>query len=207
MVESEASELSEEEMLGAVKFGHDQAQVVIDGISEFANEIKVEKLEIEKKDFSDLKSKISKAFSEGLSKVFSEPVKKERNNLLNITKEKCLNLFKDDETYTQIEILEQFHSLEKEIVRTKILKKNKRIDGRNLDEIRSIHCDVGILPRAHGSSLFTRGETQALVAATLGTTEDEQRVEGLDGLNRERFMLHYNFPPFSVGETGRIGTG
>ena len=207
MVESEASELSEEEMLGAVKFGHDQAQVVIDGISEFANEIKVEKLEIEKKDFSDLKSKISKAFSEDLSKVFSEPVKKERNNLLNITKEKCLNLFKDDETYTQIEILEQFHSLEKEIVRTKILKKNKRIDGRNLDEIRSIHCDVGILPRAHGSSLFTRGETQALVAATLGTTEDEQRVEGLDGLNRERFMLHYNFPPFSVGETGRIGTG
>jgi len=207
MVESEASELSEEEMLGAVKFGHDQAQVVIDGISEFANEIKVEKLEIEKKDFSDLKSKISKTFSEDLSKVFSEPVKKERNNLLNITKEKCLNLFKDDETYTQIEILEQFHSLEKEIVRTKILKKNKRIDGRNLDEIRSIHCDVGILPRVHGSSLFTRGETQALVAATLGTTEDEQRVEGLDGLNRERFMLHYNFPPFSVGETGRIGTG
>ena len=207
MVESEASELSEEEMLGAVKFGHDQAQVVIDGISEFANESKVEKLEVEQKDFSDLKSKISKAVSEDLGKVFSEPVKKERNNLLNAAREKCLNLFKDDETYTQTEIQEQFHSLEKEIVRTKILKKNKRIDGRNLDEIRSIHCDVGILPRVHGSSLFTRGETQALVVATLGTTEDEQRVEGLDGLNRERFMLHYNFPPFSVGETGRIFTG
>ena len=98
-------------------------------------------------------------------------------------------------------------NLEKDIVRTRILKSKKRIDGRGLSDVRPIKCEVGILPRVHGSALFTRGETQGLVTTTLGTTDDEQRIESLEGLKRERFMLHYNFPPFSVGETGRIGTG
>ena len=97
--------------------------------------------------------------------------------------------------------------MEKKIVRTNILKNKSRIDGRGLSDVRPIMCEVGILPRVHGSALFTRGETQAIVTTTLGTSDDEQRIESLDGLVRERFMLHYNFPPFSVGETGRIGTG
>jgi len=101
----------------------------------------------------------------------------------------------------------QLKNLEKDIVRTKILKSKKRIDGRGLSDVRPIKCEVGVLPRTHGSALFTRGETQALVTTTLGTTEDEQRIESLEGQKRVRFMLHYNFPPFSVGETGRIGTG
>ena len=103
--------------------------------------------------------------------------------------------------------MDQFKNLEKDIVRTKILNNKIRIDGRKLDEVRQIECEVGILPRAHGSALFTRGETQAIVAITLATSDDEQRTESLEGMQRSRFMLHYNFPPFSVGEVGRIGTG
>ena len=103
--------------------------------------------------------------------------------------------------------MDQFKNLEKDIVRTKILKNKVRIDGRKLDQVRPIQCEVGILPRVHGSSLFTRGETQAIVATTLATADDEQRTESLEGMQRSRFMLHYNFPPFSVGEVGRIGTG
>jgi polyribonucleotide nucleotidyltransferase len=106
-----------------------------------------------------------------------------------------------------MDVESQFKDVEKEIVRTKILKEKKRIDGRGLADIRPIKCEVGILPRTHGSALFTRGETQAIVVTTLGTSEDEQRIESLEGLQRSRFMLHYNFPPFSVGEVGRVGTG
>ena len=101
----------------------------------------------------------------------------------------------------------QLKSLEKDIVRTAILKDKKRIDGRGLADVRKIKCEVGVLPRTHGSALFTRGETQALVVTTLGMSDDEQRLESLDGMQRSNFMLHYNFPPFSVGECGRIGTG
>ena len=103
--------------------------------------------------------------------------------------------------------MHELKDIEKEIVRTDILKNKNRIDGRGLADVRPIMCEVGILPRVHGSALFTRGETQAIVTTTLGTSDDEQRIESLEGLQRERFMLHYNFPPFSVGETGRIGTG
>ena len=106
-----------------------------------------------------------------------------------------------------LDVNSQLKNLEKSIVRTDILKNKNRIDGRGLSDVRPIECEVGVLPRAHGSALFTRGETQAIVVATLGTSDDEQRIESLDGLQRERFMLHYNFPPVSVGETGRIGTG
>ena len=114
---------------------------------------------------------------------------------------------KFDDNYDEIEASGVFKDIESSIVRSSILKESKRIDGRGLSDVRPIECEVGVLPRAHGSALFTRGETQAIVVATLGTSDDEQRIESLDGLQRERFMLHYNFPPFSVGETGRIGTG
>ena len=103
--------------------------------------------------------------------------------------------------------MSQLKSIEKDIVRTAILKEKKRIDGRGLADVRQIKCEVGVLPRTHGSALFTRGETQALVVTTLGMTDDEQRLESLEGMQRSNFMLHYNFPPFSVGECGRIGTG
>jgi polyribonucleotide nucleotidyltransferase len=116
-------------------------------------------------------------------------------------------MFEGDETYSKVEISDQFKSVEKKIVRTQILKDAKRIDRRKLNEVRNIKCEVGILPKVHGSALFTRGETQALVVTTLGTSDDEQRLETLDGTERSRFMLHYNFPPYSVGEVGRIGTG
>ena len=121
--------------------------------------------------------------------------------------DKAKKLYEEDENYTDLDVNSQLKSLEKSIVRTDILKNKNRIDGRGLSDVRPISCEVGILPRTHGSALFTRGETQAIVVATLGTSDDEQRIESLDGLQRERFMLHYNFPPFSVGETGRIGTG
>ena len=116
-------------------------------------------------------------------------------------------MFKDDEKVTENQATAQLKSLEKDIVRTAIMKDKKRIDGRALDDVRQIKCEVGIIPRSHGSALFTRGETQALVVTTLGMADDEQRFESLDGMQRSNFMLHYNFPPFSVGECGRIGTG
>jgi polyribonucleotide nucleotidyltransferase len=121
--------------------------------------------------------------------------------------DKAKKLFEENENYTDLDVNSELKNLEKKIVRTDILKNKNRIDGRGLSDVRPILCEVGILPRTHGSALFTRGETQAIVVTTLGTSDDEQRIESLDGLQRERFMLHYNFPPFSVGETGRIGTG
>jgi len=207
MVESEASGLTEKEMLDAVKFGHEKFIPVVKAIENLKKKCSKEEWKIEDKDYSKLKNKISKELNKNLEKAFSEKDKKKRSDLINLATEKCKSLFEGDETYSEIEILLQLKNLEKDIVRTKILKTKKRIDGRGLSDVRPIKCEVGILPRAHGSALFTRGETQALVTATLGMTEDEQRIESLDGLRRERFMLHYNFPPFSVGETGRIGTG
>jgi len=207
MVESEVSILTEEQMLSAIKFGHEKFVPIIKLIEELAKDCSKEKWILEKKDLSELKNKISNSLTKDLEKAFSIKDKKERSNLISEAEEKCKSLFENDENYSKLDASLQLKSLEKNIVRTKILKNKKRIDGRGLSDIRPISCEVGILPRAHGSALFTRGETQALVATTLGTTEDEQRIESLDGLKRSRFMLHYNFPPFSVGETGRIGTG
>ncbi len=207
MVESEASGLSEKQMLDAVKFGHDKANEVINLIKEFAKEAAKPRWIIEEKDYTELKNKISKAVSADLQKAFNQKDKQTRSNLIGEAKEKTKKLFDGDETYSTVEINDQFKNVEKEIVRTQILKDSKRIDGRKLNEVRDIRCEVGVLPKVHGSALFTRGETQALVVATLGTQDDEQRLETLDGLVRSRFMLHYNFPPFSVGEVGRIGTG
>ncbi len=207
MVESEASSLTEKQMLDAVKFGHEKFIPVIKAIESLAKKSSKEAWKIEEKDYSKLKNKISKELTKDLEKAFSEKDKKKRSELVNLASEKCKSLFEGDDTYSELEISLQLKNLEKDIVRTKILKSKKRIDGRGLSDVRPIKCEVGVLPRTHGSALFTRGETQALVTTTLGTTEDEQRIESLEGQKRVRFMLHYNFPPFSVGETGRIGTG
>ena len=205
MVESEASGLTEAQMLDAVKFGHENFLPVIKLIEDLANEASKPKWEVEEKDYSELKSKISAEVKDLLVKAFSEKEKKQRSSMIGEASEKVEKLFEGDETYTKVEIKDQLKSLEKDIVRTKILKEKSRIDGRKLDQVRAILCEVGIIPRAHGSSLFTRGETQAIVATTLGTSDDEQRFESLDGMQKSRFMLHYNFPPFSVGEVGRVG--
>ena len=207
MVESEASGLTEKIMLDAVKFGHEQFGPVIKMINEFATECKKETWVVETKDLKDVKNNLLKNIKNDLVEAFSEPDKKKRSELISAAKEKSLALYPDSEEFSITDVESQFKDIEKEIVRTKILKEKKRIDGRGLADIRPIKCEVGILPRAHGSALFTRGETQAIVVTTLGTSEDEQRIESLDGLQRSRFMLHYNFPPFSVGEVGRIGTG
>ncbi len=207
MVESEASGLTEEEMLNAVKFGHEGFVPVIKMIEELAKECKKPDWVVEKKDLSEVKSKLENEFTEELKKAFSIKDKQERSNLISEITDKAKKLYEEDENYTDLDVNSELKNLEKRIVRTDILKNKNRIDGRGLADVRPIMCEVGILPRAHGSALFTRGETQAIVTTTLGTSDDEQKIESLEGLQKERFMLHYNFPPFSVGETGRIGTG
>tara|TARA_Y100001936_G_scaffold209454_1_gene215604 strand:- start:103 stop:2175 length:2073 start_codon:yes stop_codon:yes gene_type:complete len=207
MVESEASGLTEEEMLNAVKFGHDGFIPVIKMIDDLAKECKKADWIVEKKDLSDVKKKLEVEFTENLKKAFSIRDKQERSNTISEITDKAKKLYEEDENITDLDVNSELKNLEKNIVRTDILKNKKRIDGRGLSDVRPIMCEVGILPRVHGSALFTRGETQAIVTTTLGTSDDEQKIESLDGMQKERFMLHYNFPPFSVGETGRIGTG
>ena len=207
MVESEASGLSEQVMLDAVKFGHEKFVPVIEAIEKLVKDCGKEQWVVEKKDLSELENKISDNFKQGLIEAFSIKDKQKRSNLIEEITTKCKEMFEGDEAYSDLDVSMMLKKIEKKIVRTDILKNKSRIDGRSLTDVRQIDCQVGVLPRAHGSALFTRGETQALVTLTLGTSEDEQRVESLDGLKRNRFMLHYNFPPFSVGETGRIGTG
>ena len=207
MVESETSGLTEDQMLDAVKFGHENFVPIVKAIEELAKECKKPDWQIEKKDLSQVKKKLEKEFTKDLEKAFSIKDKKERSDLISKTSEKAKKLYEEDENISELDVNYELKNLEKKIVRTNILKNKSRIDGRGLSDVRPIMCEVGILPRVHGSALFTRGETQAIVTTTLGTSDDEQRIESLDGLVRERFMLHYNFPPFSVGETGRIGTG
>jgi polyribonucleotide nucleotidyltransferase len=207
MVESETSGLTEKEMLAAVKFGHENFLPIIKSIEELVKKAGKPKWEVEVKDHSAVKTKIAKAFETDLRKAFQEIDKKKRSTAISEIDFKCKEMFSVDENINENEAMAQLKSLEKDIVRTAILKDKKRIDGRGLADVRQIKCEVGVLPRTHGSALFTRGETQALVVTTLGTSDDEQRVESLNGMQRNRFMLHYNFPPFSVGECGRIGTG
>ncbi len=207
MVESEASGLTEEEMLNAVKFGHEGFVPVIEMIEELAKECRKPEWAVEKKDLLEVKKKLEETFTEDLKKAFATRDKQDRSNQISEITDKAKKLYEEDENYTDLDVNSELKKIEKSIVRTDILKNKNRIDGRGLSDVRPISCEVGVLPRTHGSALFTRGETQAIVTATLGTSDDEQRIESLDGLQRERFMLHYNFPPFSVGETGRIGTG
>jgi polyribonucleotide nucleotidyltransferase len=209
MVESEAHELSEEIMLGAVMFGHRHFQPVIQAIIQLAEKAAKEPREFDMPDTSAIQQEMLGVIEQDLRKAYSIPRKAERHAAVDAAKQKVMNHFfpdgKDNPDRPMQTIAGVFKELEAKIVRWNILDTKQRIDGRDLVTVRPILSEVGILPRTHGSSLFTRGETQAIVVATLGTSEDEQWIDALHGTYKEAFMLHYNFPPFSVGETGRIG--
>ncbi len=207
MVESEATELSEEVMLGAVNFGHTECQKVINAIIEMAEACAKDPWEMpaEPENLEAVKAKITEIGEADLRTAYKESDKATRQNLVSDVRSKVKEAFADDDSVPSEMVADGFKSLEKKIVRGDLVKTGIRIDGRDTKTVRPIQCDVGILPRAHGSALFTRGETQALVVATLGTGSDEQIIDDLAGSYRQHFMLHYNFPPYSVGETGRTG--
>ncbi len=203
MVESEAYELSEKEMLGAVKFGHEQMASVIDMIIDLAKETAKEPFSFDYQINDELYKKISKAGSKDLKKAFEISDKKERQASVASTVEKIKSSLSDEENEGS-EVKELIKRLESEVVRNNILDDGSRIDGRDLTTVRKIETETRLLPRAHGSALFTRGETQGLVVTTLGSGDSEQIIDALHKEGRLNFMLHYNFPPYSVGECGRM---
>jgi polyribonucleotide nucleotidyltransferase len=208
MVESEAKELTEEVMLGAVMFGHRHFQPVINAIIQLAEKAAKEPRELVTVDNSALEKEILDLFEKDLRAAYSISKKQDRYAAVGAVKEKMLAHFFPEGAepkYDKLRVAGVFKELEAKIVRWNILDTSKRIDGRDLTTVRPIVCEAGVLPRTHGSALFTRGETQALVVTTLGTGEDEQWIDALQGTYKEHFLLHYNFPPFSVGETGRLG--
>ena len=207
MVESEAMELSEEIMLGAVSFGQDSFKPVTKAIIKLAEKAAKEPRELEEIDLSDLQETVSKIVREELISAYKESDKQTRSNKIAEIKSNLISdlVNEDNPDIIESEVNSVFKNIEKDIVRGSILDTGLRIDGRDLETVRPVHSDVSILPLTHGSSLFTRGETQALVVTTLGTGLDEKYVDGLDETYKEKFMLHYNFPPYSVGETGRTG--
>ncbi|MGI9487724.1 MAG: polyribonucleotide nucleotidyltransferase [Geminicoccaceae bacterium] len=202
MVESEAKELSEEVMLGAVMFGQENFQPVIEMIIALAEECAKEPWELATEDHSDFYGQVKSALEADLRSAYAEPQKTARQNQIGEVKAKALEQFGGEEGADDVLIMGQFKKLEKDIVRNAILDTGKRIDGRDTETVRPIMAETGLLPRVHGSAVFTRGETQAMVIATLGTGQDEQIIDALEGDHREHFMLHYNFPPYSVGEVG-----
>ncbi|CEO17714.1 Polyribonucleotide nucleotidyltransferase [Rickettsia monacensis] len=203
MVESEAHLLSEEQMLEAVKFGFESFQPVIKIIKELAEEAKKPKLEMQDLYPASLKKEIEKLFVKEIEQAFAIKSKQERSTNLDLIPEKVLTHFVSDienKKYSNYQIESALKSIESDILRNEILEKNRRIDGRSTTDIRQIACEIGLLPSAHGSALFTRGETQSLVSTTFGTSLDEQIVDSLEGEYKERFMLNYIFPPYSVNE-------
>jgi polyribonucleotide nucleotidyltransferase len=210
MVESEAQELSEDIMLGALMFAHKGMQPVIDAIIELAEHAAKEPFEFEAEDFSDVVASIKKLVGPDIITAYSHKGKEQRHNAVGEAKKKAAAaLLKTEENPDGVEAPKfgaAFKECEADVLRRDIIDHGRRVDGRAVDKVRSIVSEVGILPRTHGSALFTRGETQALVVATLGTGEDEQFIDSLEGTYKERFLLHYNFPPYSVGETGRMGS-
>ena len=207
MVESQAGELTEDVMLGAVMHGHREFQPVINAIISLAEKCAKEPRDVPENNDDELKEKVSGIARGDLEAAYQEADKSSRQEKIAAAKDKVMAdlLPADADADTAITLSGAFKGLESDIVRGGILDTEKRIDGRGLADVRPIVSEVGILPRAHGSALFTRGETQALVVATLGTGDDEQLVDALEGTYKENFMLHYNFPPYSVGETGRVG--
>ena len=207
MVESEANELSEDVMLGAVMHGHKGFQPVIDACVRMAEKAAKEPREVPQTDDSELKAKVSGLASSGLEAAYQQADKQSRQSAIAELRDTVnAELVAEDASPDErTAVSSAFKSVESDIVRGGILDTSKRIDGRGLADVRQIVAEAGVLPRTHGSALFTRGETQALVVATLGTGDDEQFVDALEGTYRENFMLHYNFPPYSVGETGRVG--
>ncbi len=206
MVESEAKELSEEIMLGAVLFAHDACKDVIKAIIKLAEQAAKEPWEMaEQADLSAAKDKLKKLIGKDIEAAYKVTDKSDRSNALNEARAKAKEAFSDASPQDQMAANKLMKKLEAEIVRGAILKTGKRIDGRTTTQIRPIVAETHFLPRAHGSALFTRGETQTIATCTLGTKESEQMIDGLTGLKYEHFMLHYNFPPYSVGEVGRFG--
>ena len=207
MVELEAKELSEEIMLGAVVFGQEAYRPVIDAIIGLAEQAAKDPWVLPDSK-NEYETKVKKLVERDLKKAFQIPGKQERNAKVGEAKTKVLTeLMPEQPTPAdKVKLADAFKEIEKNVVRTSILKTGKRIDGRDLKTVRPIDCQVHVIPRTHGSALFTRGETQALVVATLGTGEDEQWIDSLEGTYKESFLLHYNFPPYSVGEVGRMGS-
>ena len=206
MVESEANELSEEIMLGAVMFGHKANQEIINSIVDLAQACAKDPRDVPETPeiVSQIKSAVQELSEDGLREAYSISEKSARQDKISSIKATVMENFIENEDATDMIVGSVFKEIEKDIVRKGLIKTGQRIDGRDTKTVRPIVSEVGILPRAHGSSLFTRGETQAMVVATLGTGQDEQIIDGLDGGYREHFMLHYNFPPYSVGEAGRM---
>ena len=208
MVESEAKELSEDVMLGAVLFAHEASKKVVNAIIDLAEQAAKDPWDVAKGDnLDDLKKKLKKLIGKDITAAYKLTDKSARSNALNEARAKAKAWFAEEglDAQTVMAGIKLTKKLEAEIVRTAILKDGKRIDGRNTTQIRPIEAMVGFLPRTHGSALFTRGETQAICTTTLGTKDAEQMVDGLTGVHYESFMLHYNFPPYSVGEVGRFG--
>jgi polyribonucleotide nucleotidyltransferase len=208
MVESEAKELSEEVMLGAVLFAHDASRQVVDAIIQLAEKAAKEPWELNLGDGNaELKKKLKALIGKDIAAAYKLTDKSARSNALNAARDKAKASFVAEglDAQTVMAGIKLTKKLEAEIVRTAILKEGKRIDGRTTTQIRPIEAMVGFLPRTHGSALFTRGETQSICTTTLGTKDAEQMIDGLDGLSYQSFMLHYNFPPYSVGEVGRFG--
>ena len=208
MVESEIQELTEDEVLGGVMFAHRGMQPVIDAIIELAEHAAKEPWDFEAEDISGLIAKVTDLVGEDLKAAYKLQAKAARHAALSVAKSKAAAvLVRSDDNpdgYDSAKFGAAFKECEATVLRRDVLKTGKRIDGRDVDVVRPIVAEVGILPRAHGSALFTRGETQALVVATLGTGDDEQFIDALEGTYKESFLLHYNFPPYSVGETGRM---
>ena len=205
MVESEAKELSEEEMLNGVMFAHRSIQPVIDAIIRLAEKAAKDPWDLAITDDKAMLATLKKAIGKDIDAAYRLSGKSARQSALAEAKNKAKAVFADGTPQEQMKAGKLFKKLEGKIVRGAILKEGRRIDGRDTKTVRPIEAMVGFLPRAHGSALFTRGETQSIVTTTLGTADAEQMIDGLDGLRYERFMLHYNFPPYSVGEVGRFG--
>lgn len=202
MVEGEAGEVPEEEVLDAILFAHESLRPILEIQERMREEIGKPKRDVEKKALSEEElRRIAEAAESGLRAAYDIQAKQDRRKRIDEIAEAVRSAFPEEERIEKASLIgDAFKNLEKRIVRGKILAERKRIDGRGLTDIRPIDCRVGVLPRTHGSAIFTRGETQVLVTATLGTTQDEQRIDSLLGDTTKAFMLHYNFPPFSVGE-------
>ena len=207
MVESEADQLTEKQMLDAVNFGHDKMQIIIKAIDELIAEVGTSQQEAkEPQDNSDLYDLIKSSYGEKISSVYQIIEKQERYEKLSLLKDEVIKNQLNEEEDNSETISKVFDNLKKDIVRERILSGEKRIDGRDSNTVRPISVQTGVLPRTHGSALFTRGETQALVVTTLGTNKDAQIIDSLSGKIEDSFIFHYNFPPYSVGEIGMIGS-
>ncbi|MEE9428327.1 MAG: polyribonucleotide nucleotidyltransferase [Paracoccaceae bacterium] len=204
MVESEAYELTEDEMLGAVNFAHEQIQPVIDLIVSLAEDCAKEPFDYQAPDYSKLSKAVAKAGEKEMRAAFKLTDKQERTAAVSAARDVIMGKLKDDEL-EDVNLGSALKGLEAGILRGDVVKTGKRIDGRDTTTVRPIVAETGMLPRTHGSALFTRGETQGLVVTTLGTGDDEQMIDALQGMYKSNFMLHYNFPPYSVGEVGRFG--